>query len=366
MGFSLPINEFFWPVASAVAAAFIIYVFNRIFSREPAQPVVVVGPVNGPVTPPLPPDTQPVHAAPDVRDPDIRDFERLQIAETDDMAIVVAYIEKYPNSLYAEKARQRLKAKDWIEIAVGAPPNNRWFLPGAGQKQWFQDFENGPEMVVVPAGSFKMGSPPGEEGPHEGPQRDLTIAECFAVGRFAVSFDEWDAFASDTRGWFPDDRGWGRGKRPVIGVNWENAQQYVAWLRRKSGKKYRLLSEAEWEYVCRAGSTGPYWWGSRISTALANYEGQMTEPVDKFDPNDWGLYQVHGNVWEWVEDCWHNNYGGAPLDGSAWTTDCDSDEHVYRGGSWKEGPYGLRAARRWGGVNAINTVGFRVARTITP
>ena len=126
--------------------------------------------------------------------------------------------------------------------------------------------------------------------------------------------------------------GWGRGKRPVINVNWDDAKAYVAWLSRKTGKTYRLLSEAEREYVTRAGTTTPFWWGSSISTSQANYDGnytygsgskgeyrQKTMPVDSFQPNPWGLYQVHGNVWEWTEDCWNDSYNGAPTDGSAWT-----------------------------------------------
>jgi formylglycine-generating enzyme required for sulfatase activity len=201
--------------------------------------------------------------------------------------------------------------------------------------------------------------------PSEGPQHKVNLAKPFAVGRYAVTFDEWEDFWHNQ--W--SDYGWGKGRRPVVGVNWDTAMRYVAWLRRRSGgKNYRLLSEAEWEYVCRAGSTGPYWCGPSISAAQANYGAQMTEPVNsnKFSPNPWGLYQTHGNVWEWVEDCWHGSYDGAPpLDGTAWTTGCDTDEHVYRGGSWREGPYSLRSAARWGGVIGINKVGLRVARTLT-
>ena len=170
-----------------------------------------------------------------------------------------------------------------------------------------------------------MGSPASEKerNSDEGPQHRVTFARQFAVGKFAVTFDEWDACVGDggCNGHRPEDEGWGRGKRPVINVNWDDAKAYVAWLSRKTGKTYRLLSEAEREYVARAGTTTPFWWGSTISTSQANYDGnstygsgskgeyrQKTVPVDSFQPNPWGLYQVHGNVWEWTEDCYKDSY----------------------------------------------------------
>ena len=195
-------------------------------------------------------------------------------------------------------------------------------------------------MVVVPAGEFMMGSPNDEEErlTYESPQHLVKIPSPFAVGRFAVTFDEWDACvaeghcggASLSRGY---DEGWGRGRRPVINVSWNDANAYVAWLSNKTGKIYRLLSEAEREYVTRAGTTTPFWWGKSNSAdqaqynSLSSYGGGKTRarianktlPVDSFAPNPWGLYQVHGNVTEWVEDCWHENYVGAPTDGSAWS-----------------------------------------------
>ena len=191
----------------------------------------------------------------------------------------------------------------------------------------------------------------------------MTIPKPFAVGKFAVTFAEWDACAADggCGGNKPSDQGWGRGDRPVINVNWNEAKDYIDWLSKKTGKEYRLLSEAEREYVARAGSTTPFWWGRSITPALANYNGTAepykgggskgeyrgkTLPVKSFKPNPWGLYQVHGNVWEWVEDCWNENYHNAPSDGSANTTgDC---VRVLRGGSWDNDPENLRAAYRGG------------------
>jgi formylglycine-generating enzyme required for sulfatase activity len=149
----------------------------------------------------------------------------------------------------------------------------------------------------------------------------VTLARPFAVGRFAVTFDEWDACAADggCNGYKPEDKGWGRGRRPVIEVSWDDAKAYVAWLSKTTGKTYRQLSEAEREYVTRAGTTTPFWWGNSISTSQANYDGtsvngeyrQQTLPVGSLQPNPWGLYHVHGNVWEWVEDCNHGSYSGA-------------------------------------------------------
>jgi formylglycine-generating enzyme required for sulfatase activity len=251
-------------------------------------------------------------------------------------------------------------------------------------KDAFKECNACPEMIVVSAGSFTMGSPEGEPGhrSNESPQRVVTFSRQFAVGRFAVTFDEWDACVADggCNGYKPSDRGWGRGLRPVIDVTWDDAKAYTAWLSRKTGKTYRLLSEAEREYVTRAGKATPFWWGSSISSSQANYDGNNTYaggakgefrmktlPVNMFQPNPWGFYQVHGNVWEWVQDCWQENYGGAPLDGSARTSG-DCDLRVIRGGSWNITPQSLRAANRGRAPIGYrsNLNGFRVGRTLTP
>jgi formylglycine-generating enzyme required for sulfatase activity len=251
-------------------------------------------------------------------------------------------------------------------------------------KDSFKECSQCPEMVVVPADSFTMGSPDGETGrfANEGPQQPVRFMKPFAVGKFAVTFDEWDACVADSgcKGYKPSDQGWGRGRLPVINVSWNDATAYAAWLSRKTGKTYRLLSEAEREYVTRAGSTTPFWWGGSISPQQANYDGnytygngpkgeyrERTVPVDSFQPNPWGLYQVHGNVWEWTQDCYHDSYAGAPLDGSAWATgDCSS--RVLRGGAWNSYPGGLCAAYRFGLTRGYrgSLVGFRLGRTLTP
>jgi formylglycine-generating enzyme required for sulfatase activity len=228
-----------------------------------------------------------------------------------------------------------------------------------------------------------MGSPASEKNrsSEEGPQRRVTFARQFAVGRFAVTFDEWDACVADggCNGYRPDDRGWGRGKQPAINVSWNDAKAYVAWLSRRTGKSYRLLSEAEREYVARAGTSTPFWWGSSISTSQGNYNGsysygggkgdfrEKTMPVDSFQPNPWGIYQVHGNVWEWTDDCGNDSYRAAPANGSAWTTgNCAT--RILRGGSLISNPASLRAAARIRFTAGLRdfSLGFRVARTLAP
>ena len=240
-----------------------------------------------------------------------------------------------------------------------------------------------PEMVVIPAGSFTMGSPADEPGrdTDEGPQHEVHVPS-FAVGRYAVTFAEWEACvaAGGCGGYQPKDAGWGRGRRPVIRVSWEDAQAYVQWLSRETGQGYRLLSESEWEYAARAGTTTPFHTGPTITTAQANFDGNgtyngslkgeyrgKTVEVGRFPANGFGLHDMHGNVWEWVEDCWHDNYSGAPEDGSTWTSG-KCEYRVLRGGSWSYGPDHLRSANRNRStpVVRLNDYGFRVARTLTP
>ena len=172
-----------------------------------------------------------------------------------------------------------------------------------------------------------MGSPKSEKyrDDDEGPQRRVTFAKPFAVGKFEVTWDEWDACVRDggcNNGPVEKaggDNGWGKGRRPVIEVNWEDAKAYAAWLSKKTGKPYRLLTEAEWEYAARAGTTTAYFWGDRFDTSRAN-NGRKTVEVGRYRPNAWGVHDMHGNVWEWTEDCWNDSYKGAPVDGSAWTS----------------------------------------------
>lgn len=242
----------------------------------------------------------------------------------------------------------------------------------AGTK--WRDCEKCPEVVAVPPGSFEMGAPPDEEDRRdsEGPVHRVTIAEPLAVGVYEVTFDEWDACSREggCRG-RPDDRGWGRAKRPVINVSWKDAKVYLGWLSAVTGKPYRLLSEAEWEYVARAGTRGPFHFDDAMSPGRANYAvlrsyRRKTVAVGSFPGNAFGLHDVHGNVWEWVDDCWHADYTGAPSDGSAWTTGGDCSVRVLRGGSWSNGPGILRSAFRFRYPSELRSgdFGFRVARTL--
>ncbi len=236
----------------------------------------------------------------------------------------------------------------------------------------FRDFDAAPQMIVVPAGEFMMGSPDGEGLAEEHPQHKVTIENPFAVGIAPVTRGEFAAFIEATnykvesgafvwsgQEWKDDpskswrDPGFSQGDdHPVVCVNWQDAQAYVKWLRERSGgKAYRLLSEAEWEYCCRAGTTTEYSTGKTITAGQANFGTRNgTTPVSKFAPNRWGLRDMHGNVWEWCEDNWHDNYrGNAPSDGSVWQGG-NRSLRVLRGGSWISGPRSLRSAGRIGAI----------------
>lgn len=207
-----------------------------------------------------------------------------------------------------------------------------------------------PEMVWIPAGSFMMGSPESESdrGSDEGPRHKVQIRS-FALGKTEVTFDDYDRFADATARQRPDDNGWGRGSRPVINVSWEDAVAYAEWLSGETGRHYRLPSEAEWEYAARAGTETERYWPTPA-------EGE---------PNDWRQYDILGNVWECVQDCYVNSYQGAPGDGTPREVDGTCENRVLRGGSWDNGPLDVRSANRnrSAPVNRINGIGFRLART---
>ena len=239
-----------------------------------------------------------------------------------------------------------------------------------------------PEMVVIPAGTFRMGCVSGQDcEDDEFPVHDVTIQEAFEVSVYEVTFAQWDACVAGggCGGYRPYDEGWGRGNRPVINVSWEDAQAFVSWLSRYTGEDYRLLSEAEWEYAARAGTETAYGMGDAIRRNQANCTGSRlmregicrdrwdyTAPVGSFQPNAFGVHDMHGNVGERVEDCWNDSYAGAPSDGSAWLSG-DCSRRVLRGGSWGRGPVRLRSASRLASTGGrYNDSGFRVARTLTP
>lgn len=283
-----------------------------------------------------------------------------------------------------------------IWVAIGTQ-EHRCLRPGAGER--FKDCADCPELVVVPAGTFMMGSPPTERQ-REGVREDqvpVTIAKPLAIGAFTVTRREFGAFVAATnyaldagcyfwtgttweersdRSWYSpgfvqDDR------HPVTCVDLKAAKAYAVWLSQTTGKTYRLPSESEREYAARAGTVTPFWWGLSITTDLANYNGspfeggatgewrQTTVRVDSFRANPWGLYNVHGNVWDWTDDCWNETNAGNPGDGSVRTTG-DCTWRVARGGAWNYPPTFLRAAFRYWNLphNRSSVQGFRVARVL--
>jgi formylglycine-generating enzyme required for sulfatase activity len=269
-------------------------------------------------------------------------------------------------------------------IATAPPP-----IAAVGDGgQVFQECESCAEMVVIPAGTAFIGSPADEPArrPDEGPRQQVRFATPFAVGRYEVSFAEWDACVTEggCNNWHPGDYGWGRGEQPVIFVSWNDARDYAAWLASKTGQPYRLLSEAEYEYVARACrepkcQSRIFWFGDKITPEAANYNSQYSYAgspkanarrralaVNAAPANPFGLYHILGNVRQWVSDCWNPSLQGLPLDGRPHLTgDCNA--HVVRGGSWSDEPVELRAsARSWDETKTRSSqIGFRVARDLT-
>ena len=233
----------------------------------------------------------------------------------------------------------------------------------------FKDCDDCPEMVVIPPGSFRMGDLSGDGEMDVKPVREVRIGYSFAAGKFEVTQDEWVAVMGSNPSRFMG------GRNPVDNVSWWDAKAFVAKLSWETGKTYRLLSEAEWEYVAWAGTTTKYSWGQEIGSGNANCDGcgsqwdfSRTVPVGSFVANAYGLYDMHGNLWEWVEDCWHNTYAGAPSDGSSWVRSAYCSTCVLRGGSWYYWPVNLRSANRYRNVSdkRLNDgFGFRVSRTVS-
>lgn len=303
-----------------------------------------------------------------------------------------SYLRNHPGGTHADMARESLSELDETSWAEATFANTR-----EAYQRYIDEFNNHgdealsrmgdvltgdsfrdcigcPEMIVVPAGEFEMGSRNGEDT--ELPVRTVSIEKPFAVGIFELTFSEWDLCV--VKG--PCDKniydsGWGRGLRPVVNLSWEDANTYVQWLSSETGENYRLLSEAEWEYTARAGSTGPYWWGN-FAADRAVCEGcedaiwaERTAEVGKYpEGNSFGLIDTAGNAAEWVADCWHSNYSDAPTSGSAWLAESagDCSMAVVRGGSWLDRPSFIRSASRGRAVKTAKeiSIGLRVARDI--
>ncbi|MBK7117496.1 MAG: formylglycine-generating enzyme family protein [Proteobacteria bacterium] len=286
-----------------------------------------------------------------------------------------------------------------VLIAPVASAAGRQPKPGAR----IQECRNCPELVVLPAGTFLMGSPASEpERDPDEPQHRVTLTRSFAIATKAVTWNQWEACARDnwceaeaidialrtnpdgTR--IKDYRDHGRGNRPAVGMSWHDAQRFVGWLNWKTGSDdaYRLPSEAEWEYAARAGSSTAFPWGDAIDYDRGNFGmrghgergpytegkdvfGDETAPVGSFPPNAWGLHDMHGNVFEWTQDCYEADMAHAPVDGSA-STEGDCSVRVFRNGTFTSNPYMQRSARRGAPYAATtrgrNYLGFRVAKTL--
>jgi formylglycine-generating enzyme required for sulfatase activity len=280
-----------------------------------------------------------------------------------------------PADLLGKLATPGVYAAD--KLQTGATLNGQPRLIGSAPKLASIELPHGMKLLRIPQGSFKMGSEKGQDD--EKPVHTVNIAYDLRMSATEVTFAQYDAYVQATKGKEkPDDSGWGRDTRPVINVSWDDAQGYVKWLSENNGQglSCRLPSEAEWEYAARAGTTTDYPWGDKASHEYANYgkdeccgglavgkdQWVNTAPVGSFPANQFGLQDMHGNVLEWTQDCWHDNYTDAPTDGTAWESGGDCGRRVVRGGSWGLGPGRLRASDRL--VNARDyrdfSLGFRV------
>lgn len=270
--------------------------------------------------------------------------------------------------------------------ASGADAERRRSKPAKAPDQTFRDCPSCPLMVKIPVGEFMMGSPDSEarRGADEGPRHRVSIAQPIAISKYEVTFAEWDAcVAKGGCKHKPSDEGWGRGRHPVVNVSWDDAVEFVTWLARTTGKPYRLPTEAEWEYAARATTSlatpsQPFSTGATIGYKQANYDAnfvygpgrigiyrQKTLDVGSLPRNAFGLHDMHGNAWEWVQDCYKPDYRDAPTDGSA-VSSPDCRFHILRGGAWNYYPWTLRSAYRYAtpGDVRLNNTGLRVALTL--
>lgn len=236
-----------------------------------------------------------------------------------------------------------------------------------------RDGSPGPEMVLLRGGPFIRGDLKGDGRADERPPAPVHLGRPFAIGRYEITFDEFDRFSDATGRPRMDDSGWGRGRRPAINVSWNDAVAYTRWLSEQTGRRYRLATDAEWEYAARAGSQERFWWGDELGVGRANcagcdtlWDAHMTAPVGRFVPNAFGLHDTAGNVFEWVADCIHDNFAEAPPDGSAFENPAGCGQRVYRGGSWSFPPRELRSSARWRdfATGSSDDLGFRVVREL--
>ncbi len=289
--------------------------------------------------------------------------------EQEEFDKAAGYIERirelHPDSPVLEEGEERLEAARQARTERLAEEERRRQAEAAEQARALVG-----EMVDIPAGRFRMGDLSGEGRDYEKPVHSVTVPP-FKLGKYEVTFAQWDACVADggCNGHSPDNEGWGRGNRPVINVSWDDVQSFITWLNSRTGGNYRLPSEAEWEYAARAGSTTKYSWGddifgrNRANCAECGDSYEFTAPVGSFPANAWGLHDMHGNVFEWVQDCWNDSYRGAPGDGSAWESG-DCGLRVGRGGAWHGNAWSRRSALRDWGARAARDyrIGFRLAQ----
>ena len=276
------------------------------------------------------------------------------------------------------RVERRVKGVEPPRRPIAPPvPSSSPLKPFTVFRDQLRDGGDGPAMIVIPAGEFWMGSPESEAERKSNERRHRVKIELpFAIGQYAVTFDEYDCFCAALGRRKPEDEGWGRSNQPVINVNWYDAMEYTRWLSARTGQAYRLPTEAEWEYAARAGTETAFWWGDSITTDQANYDGnciycagqkgiyrKKTVPVDQFQSNPWGLYQVHGNVWEWTSSPYDESYRGAEMQCA---TKNESRLLTARGGSWGSDPDWARSAHRFGSVPTSRNFdrGFRLARSL--
>ena len=300
------------------------------------------------------------------------------VRDSEDPSELQTFVDAFPDSPYAHAARARLKR-------MGGILDKPQFPVGSSFRERLRSGGAGPEMVVVPAGQFQMGCVSDQDCyPDEKPVHEVTIGS-FALSKFEVTFEEYDRFTAATGREKINDNGWKRGQFPAINVSWQDAVAYTEWLSLETGNNYRLPSESEWEYAARSGSITKYHFGDDVTQLCryANHADKGTEfdhrnktcsdsardttaNVGLYQPNAFGLYDMHGNVWEWVQDCWNEGYQGVPTDSTAWT-EGTCDRRVSRGGAWNSSPRQLRSAYR-GRSKAdarVTVMGFRVVRKLT-
>jgi formylglycine-generating enzyme required for sulfatase activity len=354
-------------------AELMVDVVRAAIGLPPRPPKVVAEGRPPEETPPREVDKQTVIAAPVVP-------ERSETQDVSEKQEVSQKQETAEKQEPAHSGGEQIVAS--LDLRKSAAESAAPVAPMAKPSYAFRDCAKCPEMVVIPAGSFTMGSPESEpdRSAEEGPQRVVTIARPFAVGKFEVTFAEWAACVAGggcKGNANPGDEGWGKDRRPVINVSWDDAREYVAWLSKTTGKPYRLLTEAEWEYAARAGTSTPFATGAAITPEQANFqtpfkengeerEGEYREKtiaVGTFAPNAFDLHDMHGNVWEWVRDNWHEDFAGAPTDGSVMPGG-DATMRTKRGGGWYSLVTEIRSASRQGDQpdHRGSDIGFRVAR----